>query len=76
MGMLLAYVVAAAILFLVPAWRIFSRTGLDPWISLVVLIPGAGVVIALAVLAFVDWPAAAGVNGGGGDTGDGPAGGL
>lgn len=56
MGTLLAYAAVAAALLLFPAWRIFKRAGLDPWISLVVLIPGIGVTIALAVLAFVDWP--------------------
>jgi hypothetical protein len=71
--MLLAYFFAGAILFLIPAWRIFRRAGLDPWISLTVLIPGIGPLIALAVLAFADWPAARDIDG---DASGGPAGAL
>ena len=45
-----------ALLLLYPAWRIFARTGFSSAIALVVLIPGIGVLIALGVLAFAEWP--------------------
>lgn len=53
-------VVAAAILFLFPAWRIFTRAGFAPATALTVLIPFIGPLIAMAILTFVDWPAAGG----------------
>ena len=49
-------IVAQAILFLIPAWRIFARAGLDSALALVVLIPYAGLLIAMAILAAADWP--------------------
>ena len=49
-------IVAQAILLLIPAWRIFGRTGLDSALALVVLIPYAGLLIAMAILAAADWP--------------------
>lgn len=45
-----------ALLLVYPAWRIFERTGLSPALGLLVLIPGFGGLIALAVLAFAEWP--------------------
>ena len=49
-------IIVLAILLLYPAWRIFSRTGFSPAIALVVLVPGVGLLIALGVLAFAEWP--------------------
>ena len=45
-----------AVLLLYPAWRVFARTGFSPAIALVVLVPGVGVLLALGVLAFAEWP--------------------
>ena len=62
-------IVAQAILFLIPAWRIFGRAGFEPSTALVVLIPYAGPLIAMAILAFANWPnngGAAGTEPGGG----------
>ncbi len=47
--------VVSAVLFLYPLWRIFSRAGLAPAWSLLVLIP-AGAVIVPLILAFARWP--------------------
>ena len=57
MGGLLVVIVASAVLFLFPAWRIFTRAGFAPMTALIVLIPGFGPLIAMAILTFVDWPA-------------------
>ncbi len=46
-----------------PLWRIFSRTGLTPALSLLIFVPYAGVFIGLAVLAFTSWPATEGAGG-------------
>lgn len=58
MGSLFAMVIASAVLFLYPAWRIFGRAGFAPATALTVLIPFVGPLIAMAILAFADWPAA------------------
>lgn len=52
----LAQIIVIAILLLYPAWRVFTRTGFPPAIALVVLVPGVGILIALGVLAFAEWP--------------------
>jgi len=49
------YIIFVAILFLIPFWRIFKRAGLNEWLSLLVLIPFIGVLIALIVLAESTW---------------------
>lgn len=41
----------------VPFWFIFKRTGLSPFLSLLNLIPAIGLMISMAILAFVRWPA-------------------
>lgn len=58
--MLFFEVILAALLLLFPAWRIFGRAGYQPALSLIVLIPIAGPLAALAILAFGDWPAGGG----------------
>ena len=50
-------IIFAAVIFLYPGWRIFSQAGFPPALSLLVLIPGVGVLIAIIILAFVPWPA-------------------
>lgn len=57
MASLFAMLLASAILFLVPAWRIFTRAGFAPATALTVLIPFIGPLIAMAILAFAEWPA-------------------
>ncbi|MFQ5938988.1 MAG: hypothetical protein ACE5KL_02825 [Alphaproteobacteria bacterium] len=46
-----------------PLWRIFSRTGLTPALSLLIFVPFVGGLIVLAVLAFTSWPATEGAAG-------------
>jgi hypothetical protein len=47
--------VVSAVLFLFPLWRIFSRAGLSPLWSLIILLPG-GALITPLILAFARWP--------------------
>ncbi|MCP4747436.1 MAG: hypothetical protein GY874_15035 [Desulfobacteraceae bacterium] len=50
------HIVIVSILVLIPTWRIVSRTGYNPFLSILVLIPLVGPLIVLFVLAFGDWP--------------------
>lgn len=50
------WAVVAGILFVLPIWRICERVGLNPAISLLALIPVAGLPIALGMVAFKSWP--------------------
>ena len=45
------------ILALIPLWRVFSRAGLAPALSLLVLVPILGWAIVSLILAVSDWPA-------------------
>ena len=45
----------SALLFLYPLWRIFSRAGLNPAWSLLILIPGRARIVPL-IRAFARWP--------------------
>ncbi|MEO3428038.1 hypothetical protein AAFN88_04225 [Pelagibius sp. CAU 1746] len=45
-----------AVLFLFPLWRIFFRTGMNPATSLLILIPFAGWLVVVLLLAFARWP--------------------
>jgi hypothetical protein len=40
----------------IPLWRIFMRAGLTGPLSLLVLVPGVGLLIVSAILAYADWP--------------------
>ncbi len=44
------------LLIVVPVWRAYDKAGLSPFLSLVVLIPFAGPMLAAAILAFAVWP--------------------
>lgn len=48
--------VVGMILTLIPAWRIVKRTGFNPILSLLIVVPLVGPLIVLIVLAFGDWP--------------------
>ena len=48
-------IIAQAVLLLYPAWRIYGKAGLNPAISLTVLIPGLGILIAALILVFSKW---------------------
>ena len=56
MGALLLSTLVTALLFLYPLWRIFSRAGLNPLLSLLVLVPYLGPIVVVVVLAFAQWP--------------------
>jgi hypothetical protein len=47
------------LLLIVPVWRIFRRAGFHPALSLLIFLPGFGILIVAALLAFRRWPAAA-----------------
>lgn len=40
---------------ILPLWKIFEKSGQNPWLSLLVLIPGLGVLIALFIAAYSNW---------------------
>ncbi|MDA3868833.1 MAG: hypothetical protein PF589_02565 [Gammaproteobacteria bacterium] len=44
-----------AAFLLPPFWKIFTRAGLNPYLSLTVLIPFFGFIIAGLILAVSDW---------------------
>jgi hypothetical protein len=54
-GLLILHVLAA-LLLIVPSWRICERAGYSGLISLFHLVPLIGPFIVMAVLAFGDWP--------------------
>lgn len=53
---IIQWLIAAAILFVVPFWRIIKRTGFKPALALLALVPG-GILVLLWVIAFAKWPA-------------------
>ena len=66
----------AAIIAIIPFWRICDRVGLSPWLSLLLLIPLANIIF-IYYVAFADWPSRRGSTGGtppgfGPSTGPGP----
>ena len=56
MFMIIGLVVFAFAIFLF--WRIFSKAGMSGAMSLIILIPGIGGLIALCILAFGEWKTA------------------
>lgn len=55
MDLLLGFVLV--VLLVVPIWKIFSKAGLNPLLSLLLFVPLAGVFIVTLLLAFMKWPA-------------------
>lgn len=53
----------AAIVAIIPFWRICDRAGLSPWLSLLLLIPLANLIFVYYV-AFAEWPSQRGSAGG------------
>jgi hypothetical protein len=47
--------IIVAVIAIVPFWRICARLGYSPWLSLLILVPIANVVL-LYFLAFANWP--------------------
>lgn len=52
---LIIQVIVTAIMFLYPVWRIFKRAGLNPAISLTVLIPYIGILLSGIILVVSKW---------------------
>jgi hypothetical protein len=50
------WLVVVLVFCLVPLWKIVKRTGMNPVLSLLWLVPGANIVF-LWVFAFAEWPA-------------------
>lgn len=45
------------LLMMIPLWRVFRRTGRDPWLSLLFFaIPPVGILVMIGILAFGHWP--------------------
>ena len=53
----------AAIIAIIPFWRICDRVGLSPWLSLLLLIPLANIIF-IYYVAFAEWPSQRGSAGG------------
>lgn len=53
---ILLVVLLLMLLPLLLLWRVFEKAGLPPVGALLCLLPGVGFVLALAVLAFAQWP--------------------
>lgn len=53
---IIQWLVAVAIFFVVPFWRIFKRVGFKPAMALLALVPG-GILVLLWVIALAKWPA-------------------
>lgn len=49
--------ILVGVLLVVPLWRIFGRAGFHPAWSLLALLPYAGMLACLIILAFARWPA-------------------
>lgn len=52
---LIIQVIVTAIMFLYPVWRIFKRAGLNPAISLTILIPYIGILLSGIILVVSKW---------------------
>lgn len=49
------WMLAIAIVFVIPAWRICQRTGYPGWLGVLILIPLVNLVF-FYYIAFADWP--------------------
>jgi hypothetical protein len=47
----------AAILVIIPAWRILRKAGFIPALSLLLIVPFLGGLCVMLMLAFAEWPA-------------------
>jgi hypothetical protein len=55
--------VVMAVLYLFPVWRIFKRAGLNPALSLTVVIPYVGYLLSGAILIASEWKLGAATQG-------------
>jgi len=54
-GQLITWIIVTVIT-VVPFWRVMTRVGIAPALSLLLLIPGVGFLAVLFVIAYSDWP--------------------
>lgn len=54
---ILAETAIFAVILIYPTWRIVGRAGFHPALSLLLFVPGIGLLIVLFILGFVAWPA-------------------
>jgi hypothetical protein len=47
--------IVLAVLLIFPFWKVYSRAGLNPYLSLTLLIPGFGLLIVSIILAVSKW---------------------
>lgn len=59
----LVFLLVLNIIVAIPCWKIVSRAGFNPWLSLLYIIPLVNIV-ALWMLAMKDWPATTNRRGG------------
>jgi hypothetical protein len=52
--MVMLIVLVSVVITIIPYWKIFTKAGFSPWLSLLVLLPIANIVI-LYVVAFSEW---------------------
>ena len=52
-GSLLMLIVG--LIIVLPFWKIFKRTGLEPWLAILMILPVVNLVL-VYYLAFTDWP--------------------
>lgn len=62
-----------AAIAIIPFWRICTRVGLSPWLSLLLIVPFANLIF-IYYLAFTDWPTLRGGPGPGSTPPPGPGG--
>ncbi|MEZ0486018.1 hypothetical protein [Fibrella aquatica] len=55
MLLIFLFFILAPIFPILPLWMIFKKSGQSPWLCLLALIPGVGVLIALCVAAYSTW---------------------
>ena len=48
-------IIVAIAALIVPFWVAFKKAGLSPWLSMLIFIPGVGLLVTLYVLAFAKW---------------------
>ena len=55
-GPILMFIIMMLIIFVIPGWVIFKKTGMAPALSLIAFVPFIGIIICILILAFAEWP--------------------
>jgi hypothetical protein len=55
MPIVLIFILIGFAIIIIPTWFICKKAGFSPWLSMLCLLPTAGLLILLYVLAFADW---------------------